>query len=878
MPYSLPLTFHNRREVFAELSNNLSAANNIIIPLADTYTVNIFTISKQQILRSLHDNGVDTKLADIEFSPSLTGSTLTVHLAAKTIVESNKTTETKKNASAYHDELDEEKAWQEINEQKKQTHIPLENAPKDLPLGTLGKYIQCTVKDNNAHFIVECTALQITEIQQFDVAKLSINFIYQNAEITFRHLSIIHFAHPQQYMGMALDFGSESSQLAVQYYDTQFGVRAKQPTIENLFEHIKNYHINNKWCDDDETTYYQEEADNNFYKSVFFLRERLSGQYSDLDTETYIKDQPNNLKMLVKVGALGELMESKHYQLPNLKISHKHADLLKRYKIKIDLAGAQYTSTLNDIQGLISSNILRTIIASMLHKDKLRYKQQTRMLRLMLLVPNIYDAEHVIKVQMQLNIILQELADVEFKDRLLAWEVLTISESDAAFIGYLNKERTTVQQNKDYSVIDVGKGTTDFSILRTGQNNVLNLQSIYRNGFAGAGNLITHAIFETVLHFIREQNYDAGAQNYIRESILAVLDGTNLGARNLFFNEIERLKFNFGSNIEAQKTQWLRASAGDYRWYNIVEKRIDTSTDFNTVTNLLKQIEQGADFYGYVQDVCEAISTKVVSHLAMVKNNKQDFACDGVLLTGRGFLFKPLQQLVIQKITTELNIPANKISILTGNELKDICIKGVFDNSVRVNAESVGHPIQIIKTGTTTNTIVNNTEESKPTNWFQKLLMNAINNDTKNHKHKFVVDNQLSFSDLNNSNIVIGSNTYKVSNSRIFDVQPNIVYKATIDYTNTGYIVRRHNGRHIDCISKLEQMIDFTNVDKQMVIPSLFPNYIVEEHIQSMTATVTPATRNINPNKPPSTDNTTPPDENPSSDSTPDTPINDLLF
>jgi hypothetical protein len=804
---------------------------------------------------------------------------LNINLAQKIITESSKTEQEKTFKNEYYNELDEAQLLQEKKAQEKQQTQKVEYTSIDIALGNLGKDIKCIAKDSSTNFNIECAALQVTELAKFDEAQLRITFTFTQADKIFTQNSIVNFAHPKQYMALALDFGSESSQLAVQHYDTQYGVRAKQPTIENLFENIKNYHINNEWCVDDDADYYQEEADNNFYKSVFFLRERLSGQYSDLETETYIKEQPNNLKMLVKVGALGELIENKHYQLPNLKISHKHADLLKRYKIKIDLDGAQYTSTLNDMQGLVSSNILRTIIASMLHKDKLRFKQQTRMLRLMLLVPNIYDAEHVAKVQRQLNTILQELADAEFKDRLLAWEVLTISESDAAFIGYLNKEQTTVQQNKDYAVIDVGKGTTDFSILRTGQNNILDLQSIYRNGFAGAGNLITHAIFETVLHFIREQNYDAGgAQNYIRESILAVLDGTNLGARNLFFNEIERLKFNFGNNAEAQKAQWLRASAGDYRWYNIVEKRSDVSTDFNTVTNLLKQIEQGADFYGYVQDVCEAISTKVVSHLAMVKNNKQDFACDGVLLTGRGFLFKPLQQLVIQKITTELNIPANKISILTGNELKDICIKGVFDNSVRVNAESVGHPIQIIKTGTAANPIINNSEDSKPTNWFQKLLMNAINNDAKNHKHKFVIDNQLSFADLNNSNIVIGSNTYKVSNSRIFDVQPNVVYKATIDYTNTGYIVRRHNGTHIDCISKLEQMIDFSNVDKQMVIPSLFPNYIVEEHIQSMTATVTPATRSVTPNVPPSTDNTAPPPNDPDSNPTPDTPFNDLLF
>jgi hypothetical protein len=874
MSYSLQLTFNNRREIYTELNVQGNKTNSIVVALDSTSKTNILSISKTHVLKYLQESGVDISISDVDFTATLANTELTIKLKQKVKAEAPTQQASSTNSNAYYHELDEEEILQQQKQQEKNQTLQASSLNESKTLGNIGSHIKCTSIENSSTYNIDVTATEIENLKTFDEFCVTVHIVFEHNNNSYSCSVPIFLAHPAQYMALALDFGSESSQLAVQHYDTQFGIRAKQPSVENLFENVKNYYINKKWSEDDDAQYYQEEADSNFYKSVFFLKERLSNSYNSLEEEIYIKDQAQNLKMLVKVGALAELLESKHYQLPNLKISHKHADLLKRYKIKIDLQGAQYTSTLNDMQSLVSSNILRTIIASMLHKDMLRYKQHTRMIRLMLLVPNIYDVEHVAKVQRQLNTILQELAAEEFKDRLLAWEVLTTSESDAAFIGYLNKEQTVVQKNKDYVVVDMGKGTTDFSILRTGQHSLTNLESIYRNGFAGAGNLITHAIFETILHFIREQNYEtSGVQNYLRDTVLAVLDGNNLGARNQFFNEIERLKFDFSNNTEAQRTQWLRAKVGDYQWHNIVEKRTDVATDFNTITNLLKQLEHGADFYGYVQDVCEAISTKVVSHLAMVKNNKKDFDCDGVILTGRGFLFKPLQQLVIQKLNSELNIAAHKVSVLNGNELKDICIKGVFDNSVRVHSESVGHPIQIIRSGGTVAAVQITTTEASTSNWFQRLLTNAIHNDAKNYKHQFVQNNQLSFAELSNSHIVVGSNTYKVSHSRIFEVQANMQYKATIDYTSYGYIVRRHCNGAVDCISRLEQVIDYSNIDKQMVIPSLFPNYIMEENIQSMKAAITPlpkATVNA-----PIVETATP---TLPSNPTPETPFNDLLF
>src|SRR5690606_34189157 len=143
----------------------------------------------------------------------------------------------------------------------------------------------------------------------------------------------------------------------------------------------------------------------------------------------------------------------------------------------------------------------RVIVESFLKKEFIKYGQVQRMIRFVLLVPNIYDHQDIRNTQLLLDLIFEDFATKEYKGKILAWEVLTISESDASFLGYINKSDVYIQKDSDYIIIDAGKGTTDFSIIRTGKDNIFNIKPSYRNGFAGAGNMITFAIFETVIHY-----------------------------------------------------------------------------------------------------------------------------------------------------------------------------------------------------------------------------------------------------------------------------------------------------------------------------------------------------------------------------------------
>ncbi len=273
--------------------------------------------------------------------------------------------------------------------------------------------------------------------------------------------------------------------------------------------------------------------------------------------------------------------------------------------------------------------------------------------------------------------------------------MLTISESDASFIGYINKNNTQIQKDRDYIIIDSGKGTTDFSIIRTGKSNIFDLKPVYRNGFSGAGNMITYAVFETLLHYIRQTaQTNQSSIKYIKDKVVRILTSDDLERKNNLYTELERLKFNYkGPNVKAQvRGTWDNAKSGDIGFKDLIE----FGDGINTLISLLNGIENVSDFYNYISETCDFIAGSAVSYLKLIKDNKKDFNCAGIILTGRSFMFRPLVEKMKESLVQQLGVREDQINLLNSNELKDICIKGVFNNSIRLNAEMTGYPIQLI--------------------------------------------------------------------------------------------------------------------------------------------------------------------------------------
>lgn len=837
--YSLPIIINDRREMLLELTEQHLTHNNtsFIIEVPSLTSFNLFSILREGTIKTFVENSKDIRLQNINAECTFKNDIVTLRLfenkpVPQAIPAAPEVTETREKLS-YEDIED----FVPKEQQKPKADLFEAIEDRNENLGNANSHL--TLAFESKQNIINIKSRQIREINQelFDKNKLTIRVVLEVGGESYANSLDLYLSHPSQFIGIALDFGSESSQMAVKRYTNDFNLLEKRPEIENLFRNMLSFHKSNGWLEQNEVVdFYQEEKNTNFYKSLFFLKEQLTGEYEDIDREVFIKNIEENLKMLVNTkDGFNTLTQQKFHQLPNLKIIHKHEDLLSGISFEIEKDGYGIPIKLSEIKQKVYNTILKVMIASFLKKEFIRYNNATRYIRLMLLVPNIYDTNDINYIQHQLHNIFRELSENEYQGRILAWEVLTISESDASFIGYLNKNNITIQKDKDYIIIDSGKGTTDFSIIRTGKDNIFDLKPIYRNGFSGAGNMITYAIFETLLHYIRQSAQTTQSSiKYIKDKIVRVLISDDLERKNNLYTELERLKYNYkGSNITAQvKSNWANAKSGDIGFKDLIEY----GDGINTLINLLNGIENVSDFYNYINETCDFIADSTVHYLKLIKENKKDFNCAGIILTGRSFMFKPLVDKMKSAIVQQLQIPEQVINLLNSNELKDICIKGVFNNSIRLNAEMTGYPIQLIFGEEAEN------EAPKPARkpaFSTKSLFARIFNDLNNFDKAekvltFDDDHRLNFERLQTSQFLIGSKTYRIGGNDIFQKKAGASYEANVEFTHKGYFIRRKSNGVIDAIAPMRVIEDTENSDMSLIIPSLFPNYIDEKYLHSL--------------------------------------------
>ncbi len=837
--YILPLVVNDRREISLPLVHGTNnQMQHYIVEVPENAHFNILSLLKDADIKSLISEARDLEIGSLQPAYILEENKLRIRFLIREKLEVPVSTAVEEQAppALTYDDLD---AYVPKKKEPQMFAAPQVSSTTD-NIGTFGGAINLFANNfNNGAFSILAEAKeQFEQINNESFPDLQVSIELDINGQVYLGGFFISFAHPAQFLGLALDFGSESSQLAAKRYQFGVGYQEKKPEHENLFKNIYSFHKSKEWIPrEDQSQYYQEEVNTNFYKSIFFLKEDLSGDYQDIEKELFIQDLDENLKMLVsstsREQGYATLTEKRYHQLPNLKITHKYVDAFGGLNFNITKEGYDVNISLAEIKNKTYNSILKVIIESFLKKEFIKYSGARRKIRFVLLVPNIYDYNDIRNTQLLLNKIFQDFAAHDYKDRILAWEVLTISESDASFLGYINKNDVQIYKDSDYLIIDAGKGTTDFSIIRTGKDNIFNIKPIYRNGFAGAGNMITFAIFETLLHYIRANAENQNtAFKYIKEQIVRNLSDANLEVKNRFYRELERLKYNYNHNSSYVMNQWTNAKSGDYSFRNVTE----SGSDINTLIDLLSQIENISDFYGYIKETCNLIAERAVSNLKLVKDNAENFNCQGIILTGRGFLFKLLEQEVRDAIAHKLGISNTLVHTLNGNELKDVCIKGVFNNTVRLNSERIGYPIQIIMP----EPVAQKTEpipvpEEKKQKFSNRLLSIFFNelNDIESAKAVLETEQHLAYKTLSRSQIMIGAKRFKIGSSSLFDnTSANV--EADIVFTPQGYLVRKLENGIVKNILPLTEVFDENRTEMSMVIPSLFPNHIDEQYLFSI--------------------------------------------
>lgn len=860
--YSLTLDINDRREHNLELfpkgqTHRLQKSKSFVIDLPGFSLVRIASILMNSEAKCFVLNEEDIPLSSCDAQVHREGERIVIHFQKKTktdIPETNPVATPRDDIS-----FEDIEALSEYNKpkEKKPVETPTPIADLRTDLGYAAPHLQVQFSQTAHSFKLEGILPQGIRDDAHADAQLEVVYQLEVNGRVYENSILVTLSHPANFLGMALDFGSESSQMAIKRYESTHPYHPQTADNENLFRNIVAYHKNQEWIPSNSTyDFYQEEKGTNFYKSLFFLREQLSGNYRSVDNEPFILEPQENLKMLLNIeDGFTTLDGQKFYQLPNLKILHKHERLLEDYVFEIMKEGYPIPLKLRDLKQKVYNTILEVMIVSFLKKEFIRYDNAKRNIRMMLLIPNNYDIKDINKTQHHLNIIFDALAKSdEYKGKIGAWEILTISESDASFIGYINKNNVDINNNKDYIIIDSGKGTTDFSVIRTGEKNLYNLKPIYRNGFTGAGNMITYAVFETVMHFIREHSPEHGADVlFLKEKVVEVLKGNDLASRNKFYNHIERLKFNYRDKSEEQmlRKAWLEARDEQVSFQNVASG----NHEMDALVNLLSKVNGITDFYGYITEACHFIVNSVVSYLRIIKDNKDDLALTGVVLTGRAFRFQMLADLMREQLHSSLGIPLEKISLLGGNELKDICIKGVFNNSIKLNAEVTGYPIQLVYRSQ--QDVPDSKRSNNTRNPLSKRIFSFFINDLADmDKVEEVrsIEDKVDYHLLQRSQFLIGCKRYAIRNDEFLSPQTRSQYSASIDFTQRGFVMRRKVDNKVDYVSVLEEIDEGGSGDKSLIVPSLFPNYMDVEFIQSLNKAVAKKQVSQTPNSAPPED------------------------
>lgn len=818
MKYILPLTINNRRTNYLDLKGRFSESNEsfiIELPLENN-AFTLFSIDKSKLMQTLVTNESDVLLANLQLNVSFDATIPQLHIHLST---SSK-------PAAFQANTDEEDDWK--NPTKPQ---PTVVQPTFQQNSYLFGDIEFSVIDAANDFKIIGHYIDHIPEEPIQQDYINCHFSYESNGKTYQNRLHFHLAHASCFHHFGLDFGSEASQLKVSNYQYINRRYTKKSPSKSLFKLVKDF----KGLTEDDQNFIQFEKNTDFIKSIFFLKKKLHDFHERKDR--FIKNE-GELKFLVQKNELNSNLTNNFHQLSNLKLAHKHGDILKFMDFQSILNDKVRSLSLDDLKNQAYSTILKSFIEATLH-NVLDDESENTFIRFTVLVPNIYSIHEVANTKEVINEVFKDLQQHAYAHKIKAWEVVTISESDAAFLGYFSKGLNEISANKYYIIVDCGKGTTDFSIIQTGSNNSRKIKSLYRNGFAGAGNLISYAFFESILHFILKNSLNPAAT---KAFFLESLEKAEKGQMNQLFEKIESLKFQYSKrtpeNQEAVERAWnAAAQSGD------VNLRTFANNEFTaTIANLnllLQKVDGFYDWGGYVENACEVITSNIVENMkGVVTNIEKGIDCEGILLTGRGFLFAPLLEKLKEKMTKDLGFSSNLIKMPTeASQLKAICLDGIFASGYIVHPELVGFPIQI---STRKQEKAPTPTKAKMPAFFDFLL--RLSNMHDNYDES---KNSYRINDLDSLKFLIGNTLYTVADTNFHDKKwletpPDLIF------TKEGFYVRNiSKSNQIKGYSGLEQNSEIDTVTLQYLIPSLFPAKIDIEYIQSLKGNQPPPDDNL---------------------------------
>ena len=440
---------------------------------------------------------------------------------------------------------------------------------------------------------------------------------------------------------MVLDFGSEASQMLV--------MRSEDNNDESeLFNEFVSHFYGVNSDNIRERTYdQQDDKDGKLFRSIYFLPKKESSQPYD---NSAITVRPGKGDPLFNFITKRNNTEDKGQRLPNIKISYLSGETPDEIEPEI----------LH--QAIVMRFVHEAVMEVKERADRKRQKGRCA-IRMFFLVPNVMGQ---VQLSSFIRAIQEHTDSSAFRNLLpepmtdVVLDIRSFSESDASFL-YWQKFGGEAVEAGNYLMIDVGKGTTDFSIIKVEDGS--DAVSVYRSGFVGAGNALNYAMF---VNYIISMSGTLDAKNIIK-TVLTEAEDADL-------YRLEKI-------LEDYKQD-------DSPIINVDKKdlKIEKGKKAGTIIDMIGQRGHIDDQRGIIHSIIYQIIEKIVINVKETNFNK-------VVLGGRAFRYKPFLDETVDILEKLYNLEGKVIYM---DQPKRGCLRGpLLDMKINKQSDIIGIPVKV---------------------------------------------------------------------------------------------------------------------------------------------------------------------------------------
>lgn len=644
------------------------------------------------------------------------------------------------------------------------------------------------------------------------------------------HCVKINIVPSDQLYDVVLDYGSDATQMLAFRRDVPMVTLDDRVLLLDMFKSMLNEHENSE-------EYVQNiREDDYLFRSHYFVKRSVTTQSLATPYDEPLNN--TNVKVLTPFSSLDEVVKS-YVTMNNVKIS-AHGGLDPRIHINnvsraISRVGNNYfyRATINPFIHAAIRNVVADSVDT-----------EARYISVFVLMPNVYDQEQASKHIRQLEEDATEMLKLPEYSNIKAIAFHSISESDAAFLGYCAAcaaypaDFQTIAPGK-YLIMDAGKGTLDFSILeylsKPEHNSTIQYQNLYRSGIVGSGNAISYAFMQSLLRelyspYFSGQELKNMMSDFIRNNVI----GADQSELHMLVELLETYKKNYNSDL-LEKRPWTGGLENQNDKLNL--------NGFNNWlrTNLTAALTDDT----IVEEMIDRIVSLTIEKLPPATH----LAVDKVIFSGRGFLMTKLHDAMKERLAKKYGNGLQELKINTERySMKNICM---FISNYIYNGHYDGHLLgvpQIDFSGNTTRPPVKPASRSltdmisSVESLARRVITGGVINhiakepDTERKKRDFFV---------NGKSLHVGTPTSQcIINGVVYTFEGTLQGKVDLLFDGEKFVFRSSKAQK----ANVTQLSPLANPTDTLVFESMFPYGILpQNNVVPMPVTI-PAMQVVKPN------------------------------